>query len=135
MTKIVAADNANLMSPRTVKYVEAMIREGDNFNYYEWLKRVREEEAQTKQTEAARTRRDVVADEVGNAVNTCVGRNANQPSLAPPPIGKPGLNLRSIRWRHRQPKSQPPKARLRRWLEKPSRLARLSRKSCSRCHL
>jgi hypothetical protein len=55
---------------------------------------------------------------VDNAVNTCVGRNANQPSLAPAPIGKPGLNLRSIRWPHRQPKRQPPKARLRRWLEK-----------------
>ena len=41
------------MSPRTVKYVEAMIREGDNFDYDKWLKRVREEEAQAQQLPAA----------------------------------------------------------------------------------
>jgi hypothetical protein len=37
------------MSPRTAKYIEAMVREGDNFDYDKWLKRVREEEAQAKQ--------------------------------------------------------------------------------------
>ena len=29
-----------LLSSRTAKYVEAMIREGDNFDYVSWLKKV-----------------------------------------------------------------------------------------------
>jgi hypothetical protein len=37
-----------LPSPRTIKYFEAWNREGDNFNYGSWLKRVREEEAREK---------------------------------------------------------------------------------------
>jgi hypothetical protein len=37
------------MSPRTAKYIEALVREGDSFDYDKWLKRVREEEAQAKQ--------------------------------------------------------------------------------------
>jgi len=118
MTKTFFTDNATLMSPRTAKYVEAMIREGDNFDYDEWVKRVREEEARAKQVEAARTCRDVVAAEVNNPINTSGSRKASQPSLAPTPIGKPGLNPRSIRWPHRQAKSQTPKARLKQWLKK-----------------
>jgi hypothetical protein len=43
------------MSPRTAKYVEAMIREGDNFDYHQWLERVREEEAEAKQAQARAT--------------------------------------------------------------------------------
>jgi hypothetical protein len=34
-----------LPSPRALKYIEALNREGDNFNYDTWLKRVRQEEA------------------------------------------------------------------------------------------
>ena len=44
---------APLLSPRTADYVSALIREGDNFDYYEWLQRVREEEAEAKQVPAA----------------------------------------------------------------------------------
>jgi hypothetical protein len=33
-------------------------------------------------------------------------------------VSKPALSPRALRWPHRQPKSQTPKARLRRWLEK-----------------
>jgi hypothetical protein len=43
-----AESQLSLLSPRTAKYVDAMIREGDNFNYCMWLRRVREEEAQAK---------------------------------------------------------------------------------------
>lgn len=32
-------------SPRSLKYFEALCREGDKFNYADWLRRVREEEA------------------------------------------------------------------------------------------
>ena len=38
-----------LPSERTTKYVEAMAREGDKFNYEKWLHKVREEEAKAKQ--------------------------------------------------------------------------------------
>jgi hypothetical protein len=59
MTKIFFADRATtLMSPRTAKYVEAMVR--DDFDYNQWLKEVREEEAQAKQAPAAVNPRDVV---------------------------------------------------------------------------
>jgi hypothetical protein len=37
-----------MLTGRTAKYVEAMIREGKDFDYYRWLRRVREEEAQLK---------------------------------------------------------------------------------------
>jgi hypothetical protein len=37
-----------MLTGRTAKYVEAMIREGDDFDYYRWLRQVREEEAQLK---------------------------------------------------------------------------------------
>jgi hypothetical protein len=35
----------SLLSPRTAKYVAALMREGDNFEYDKWLQGVREEEA------------------------------------------------------------------------------------------
>ena len=38
-----------LLSPRTASYIDALIREGDKFDYSKWLQRVREEEAQAKQ--------------------------------------------------------------------------------------
>ena len=34
-----------LLPARTVKYIEALNREGDRFDYGKWLQRVREEEA------------------------------------------------------------------------------------------
>lgn len=42
-----------MYSGRTAKYVEAMIREGDNFNYQEWLDRVRLEEARQRAAQDA----------------------------------------------------------------------------------
>jgi hypothetical protein len=52
MTKTFFTYNPALMTPRTAKYVETMIREGDGFDYDEWLKRVRQEESEAQQTEA-----------------------------------------------------------------------------------
>src|SRR6266852_8155150 len=37
-----------MLTDRTAKYVESMIREGKDFDYHRWLRRVREEEAQLK---------------------------------------------------------------------------------------
>ena len=38
----------SLLSPRTANYVAALIRQGDNFDYFKWLQTVREEEGQAK---------------------------------------------------------------------------------------
>jgi hypothetical protein len=106
-----------LLSPRTIKYVEAMIREGDAFIYFDWLQRVREEEAEAKQAPAANAPRDVVAPRIDNPINTPGSRNV-KPSLGPALISKPALNPRALRRPHRQAESQTRKTRLRRWLEK-----------------
>jgi len=37
-----------MLTGRTAKYVEAMIHEGDDFDYYRWLRRVRQEDARLK---------------------------------------------------------------------------------------
>jgi hypothetical protein len=117
MTKTFFADRATLMSPRTAKYIEAMIREGDNFDYHKWLQKVRDEEAQAKQGATAITCRDVVAAQVDDPINTSDSRDT-RPTLGPAPISKPALSLRALCRSHRQAKSKTPKARLRRWLEK-----------------
>ncbi|MGH6671794.1 MAG: hypothetical protein ACRECV_07445 [Xanthobacteraceae bacterium] len=48
MTDISSPPNTTTLSPRTVKYVEALIREGDKFDYARWLQDVREEENRVK---------------------------------------------------------------------------------------
>src|SRR5580704_10266311 len=65
-----------LLSPRTAKYVDAMIREGDNFDYCRWLRRVREEEAQAKQVPAAFSLGGCVTSQEGELANTADCRNA-----------------------------------------------------------
>src|SRR4029077_4052186 len=42
-----------MLTDRNKKYIEALIRDGDNFNYRQWLREVREEEAQAKRVAAA----------------------------------------------------------------------------------
>jgi hypothetical protein len=117
MTRTFFSYNATLMSPRTPKYVEAMIREGDGFDYIRWLKSVREEEAQAKQAEATGTSGELAAAEIDRPIST-PDSQAARPSLGAGPISKPALNPKAFRRTHRQAKSQTPKARLRRWLEK-----------------
>ena len=106
-----------LMSTRTAKYVEAMIREGDNFNFGEWLKKVREEEAQAKLARTATPPRDVVNERVDNPVNTSGGPDVRR-SLGPGLISKPALNPRALRRRYQEAQTKTPNARLTRWLEK-----------------
>jgi len=104
------------MSARTAKYIEALTREGDNFDYDQWLKMIREEEAQAKQILTAATPRDVVAARADHPINTSDSRDA-RPSLSPVLISKLARNPRALRRPHRQAKSKTTKARLRRWLE------------------
>jgi hypothetical protein len=110
----------SLLSPRTAEYVEAMIREGDSFDYSKWLKRVRQEAAQAKQDQTAIISRDIVAVRADNSINASNIRDA-RPRLGPALISKRGLNLRVLRRPHRQAKSQTRTARLTRWLEKAHR--------------
>jgi hypothetical protein len=117
MTKTFSADRAAFMSPRTAKYVEAMIREGDSFDYNKWLQKVREEEDQAKQAEAASPSGALVAAEIGKPMSTPDNQHA-RPNPALPLIPKTIPVPRALRRPHRQAKSQTPKARLRRWLEK-----------------
>jgi hypothetical protein len=117
MTKTSFADSAALMSPRTVKYIEALARGGDNFDYDQWLKRAREEEAQATQGLTAITCREVVAAQVDDPINTSDSRDT-RPRLGPAPISKPALSPRALCRPHSQAKSKTPKAPLMRWLER-----------------
>jgi hypothetical protein len=56
-----------LSSPRTAKYVAALMREGDNFDYYKWLQRVRKEEDQEKQAAAAFTSGEMIPAKIGTS--------------------------------------------------------------------
>ena len=58
-----------MMSPRTAKFVEGMIREGDNFDYFGWLRRIREEEAEAKEIPATCFLGEWVALEIGDLTN------------------------------------------------------------------
>ena len=112
MTRTFFPDSAALMSPRTAKYVEAMIREGDNFDYHQWLERVREEEAEAKQAQARATSGEFAASETSRSVRQIVRRP--NPRLQLETKTRSSSSLRP----HRQAKSQTPNARLFRWLEK-----------------
>ena len=59
-----------MFSPRTAKYVEASVREGDNFDYRTWLRRVREEETKAKQVPATFSSGEIIAPEIGDLTNT-----------------------------------------------------------------
>jgi hypothetical protein len=104
------------MSARTAKYVEAMIRQGDSFDYDSWLKKVREEEAQAKQLSAASGFGQAgAAGQVANPVSKSANRDASPHSaralLRRIPVSR--VLSRSAR----KMSDEQPKARVRRWLE------------------
>jgi hypothetical protein len=103
------------MSPRTAEYVAAMVREGDNFDYNEWLKEVRQEEAQAKRAEATGALGELGAGVIDKPNSTPDGQHV-RPNAASRWI--PKTHVLRARWPHRQAKSQTRKARLRRWLKK-----------------
>jgi hypothetical protein len=114
MTKTFFADNATLMSPRTAKYVEAMIREGDNFDYDEWLKRVREEDAQAKPIQATGSSGELAAADIEKPLST-PDHHYSRSNAA---LRLETKTMRVPRAPHRQAEDQTGTARLRRRLEK-----------------
>jgi hypothetical protein len=123
MPRTLFADKATLMSPRTVKYVAAMIREGDGFDYNKWLTRVREEEAEAKQTKSTGTPGEEAAAKVDKPIctsNDQHGRLVPPFQLATQPTRIPRVPRRP----HCRAKSETSKVRLRRWLEKVCRTGR-----------
>jgi hypothetical protein len=73
-----------MVSPRTAKYVEARVREGDSFDYREWLRRVRDEESQANQTPPGYTLGKIVAPELADLTDTpdCIDARMNsEPAL------------------------------------------------------
>jgi hypothetical protein len=113
MTKTFFADSAAVMSPRTVKYIEALTRGGDNFDYDQWLKKVREEEAQATQGLTAITCREVGA--VGNQTGASGYRNAS-PNFAL--ATSYALIHKALRQVHRAPKGKAGELRIRPRLKK-----------------
>jgi hypothetical protein len=112
MTKTFSADAAALMSPRTIRYVEAMSRRGDDFDYGNWLNKVRQEEAQAKQLRTGYSSGQAgAAGQIGNPVSNAPQRSARA-SLGPTPV--PRVLSRPAR----RMSDKQPKARVRRWLEK-----------------
>ena len=100
------------MSQRTAKYVEAIIREGDNFDYYKWLKRVRDEEVQAKQVSTASASGEPGAADIKSPISTSKFINASSPSAMIRVLPVP----RAI-WRlHHEGRGNGPT----RWLEKVS---------------
>jgi hypothetical protein len=104
-----------LLSPRTANYVAALIRQGDKFDYFKWLKRVREEEDQAKQISATFASGKIIAPELDPPIGTTDCRSASLNS-GPAPMTR-AAPLRKAR-SHHEPRSKTPKARLRRRLEK-----------------
>jgi hypothetical protein len=115
MTKTLFTYNPTLMSPRTKKYFEAMILEGNSFNYSRWLEQVREEEAGAKS--AATVISGEGAAEKTRPVSAPDGQD-HQPKPSLPLITKTTRVPRALCLPCRQANNQTPKARLRRWLEK-----------------
>jgi hypothetical protein len=102
----------SLMSTRTAQYVEALIREEDNFDYDQWLKRVRQEEAEANQRSVA-LNLGQGATKIGNPVKVPhVGRGTA------PPMARNLHVPRALRRSGRPLRAKTSKARLRRWLEK-----------------
>jgi hypothetical protein len=88
-----------LRSPRTAKYVDALIREGDNFDFRKWLRRVREEEAQAKQVPKITTSGESEAFEIGNLTDMPDRQDAwvnSDPVVHPKLVLLPRVVFRSV---------------------------------------
>jgi hypothetical protein len=106
-----------LLSPRTAKYVAALMREGDNFDYYTWLQGVREEEAHAKRAAAAFTSGEMIPAKIGNGSIT-PGRQDSWPDSARALMTRAAPVARALWQSNHETRNETPKARLKRRLEK-----------------
>jgi hypothetical protein len=72
---------------RTKKYAEAIIREGDKFDWWKWLRQVEEEEAQEKRLAAAASN-SVRTTTPGAAAVVTAAEIPSQPKSPPQPLVK-----------------------------------------------
>jgi hypothetical protein len=91
---------------RTKKYAEAIIREGDNFDYKKWLRQVKEEEAQEKRVAAASNSSEPTSPTLADVVpaaeipspsinpSSPLGNNGQTPQDATPQIRLPNDKAR-----------------------------------------
>jgi hypothetical protein len=115
MTKTFFAGAAALMSPRTFKYVEAMLREGDDFDYNRWLKGDHDEPVQANKFSAASASHRAGPGQLENRLSTFdsshgSARAAPASMVAFLPLPK-STTKSALKLRERTPK-----ARLLRWL-------------------
>ena len=101
-----------MLSQRTAKYVEARVREGDNFDYAKWLERVRYEEAEAKRVPEAFFSGESVALGMGDLTNTPNSRDALM-SSEPAPSAKSTPTPRPVCRSDRKTRKESPKDRLR----------------------
>jgi hypothetical protein len=101
-----------MLSSRTASYIEALNREGDNFDHLKWLKRVRKEETQAK---AEFTSGESTAPQIGRPLNApdCTGA-----LIVSRPVFLTKITLVPKARSFRSVKSDAPQSRLRRRLEK-----------------
>ncbi len=105
-----------MLSPRTASYVEALIWQGDNFDYSKWLQEVRRREQKAKQVLAVHASDELVRREFGsqsNAPERPVWSHSGPVRItrtAPIPI--------TIRRFRRKTEDETPEARLTRRLER-----------------
>ena len=99
-----------LMSPRTASYIDALIREGDKFDYSKWLQRVREGEAQAKQGPTTFISEGLVAAEMGDQTTTSDG-------IWPKAKLMTRVIPRALRQTHYAPKDKAPQIGIRQRLE------------------
>ncbi len=106
-----------LLPARTVKYIDALNREGDHFDYRKWLQRVREEEStQAKYVPAHPPSDKAVVSGVIEPISM-PGNEVAEISLTPPPIGKVASFPRPLFRANHEVKRETPRARLRRRIE------------------
>ena len=102
-----------LLSPKTASYIDALIREGDKFDYSKWLQRVREGEAQAKQGPTTFISEGLVAAEIGDQAGTLDG------IWPKPKLMTRGMPIpRALRQTHRAPEGKAPELRILLRLEK-----------------
>jgi hypothetical protein len=103
---------------RTVKYIDALNREGDNFDYLRWLQRVREEEAtQAEHVSPLITSGEPTTPEIDSLTDT-PDRRAALMIPGPGVVTRPATVPRPLRRINHEAIADTPNARLRRRLEK-----------------